>query len=221
MQSQDANPTSAGAVNHPGAEEWMAYLYNELAPERKRELHAHLAQCGDCGKQLHQWRAGMLALDDWEVPAPRLKILTQQPATVLKWAAAAVIVVVAGFAIGRRSSNAASEVAELKHSVAQLTQRMDEERAATSALRDQSLQLLAEYAKLDEARRTEDRGTIELALREMDSRLLKLRTELETVAVNTETGFRQTKEGLTTLASYTVADHGDASALPKNENRNQ
>jgi hypothetical protein len=60
-----------------------------------------------------------------------------------------------------------------------------------------------------------------LALREMDSRLLKLRTELETVAVNTETGFRQTKEGLTTLASYTVADRGDASDLPKTESKNQ
>jgi outer membrane murein-binding lipoprotein Lpp len=217
MQSQDANPRSAGAVNHPGAEEWMGYLYNELAPERKRELRAHLAQCGDCGRQLHQWRAGMLALDNWEMPAPRLKILAQPPVTLLKWAAAAAVVLVAGFVIGRQSLNAASEVAELKASVVQLTQRIDEERATTSAVREQSLGLLSEYAKLDEARRTEDREAVELALRDMDSRLFKLRNELETVAVNTETGFRQTKEGLTTLASYTVADPGGASALPGTE----
>ena len=217
MQSQDANPRSAGAVNHPGTEEWMAYLYNELAPERKRELHAPLAQCADCGKQLHQWRAGMLALDEWKMLAPRLKVLAQPPATLLKWAAAAVVVLVAGFAVGRQSSNAAREVAELKNSVIQLTQRMDEERAATSAMREQALRLLNEYARLDNARRTEDREAVELALRDMDSRLFKLRSELETVAVNTETGFRQTKEGLTTLASYTVAERGDASDLPKNE----
>ena len=217
MQSQDANPRSAGAVNHPGAEEWMAYLYNELAPERKRELHAHLAQCGDCGKQLHQWRTGMSALDDWKMPAPRLKVLAQPPVTLVKWAAAAAVVLVAGFAIGRQSSNASSEVAELKNSVAQLTQRIDEERATTSAVREQSLRLLSEYAKLNDARRTEDREAVELALRDVDSRLFKLRSELETVAVNTETGFRQTKEGLTTLASYTVAERGDASALPGTE----
>ena len=105
MQSQDANTRSAGAVNHPSAEEWMAYLYNELAPERKRELRAHLAQCGDCGKQLHQWRASMLALDDWKMPAPRLKVLAQPPVTLLKWAAAAAVVLVAGFAIGRQTSH--------------------------------------------------------------------------------------------------------------------
>ena len=221
MQSQDANPRSAGAVNHPGAEEWMAYLYNELAPERKRELHAHLAQCGDCGKQLHQWRTSMLALDEWKMPAPRLKVLAQPPITLVKWAAAAAVVLVVGFAIGRQSSNAASEVGELKTAVAQLTQRIDEERATTSAVREQSLRLLAEYAKLDDARRAEDREAVELALRDMDSRLFKLRSELETVAVNTETGFRQTKEGLTTLASYTVADRGDASALPGTESKNR
>ena len=221
MQSQDANTRSAGAVNHPSAEEWIAYLYNELAPERKREMHAHQAQCGDCGKQLHQWRAGMLALDDWKMPARRPKVFAQPAVTLVKWAAAAAVVLVVGFAIGRQSSNGASEVAELKNSVTQLTQRMEEERTATSAVREQSLQLLAEYAKLDDARRTEDRDAVELALRDMDSRLFKLRSELETVAVNTETGFRQTKEGLTTLASYTVADRGDASALPGTESKNQ
>jgi outer membrane murein-binding lipoprotein Lpp len=208
-------------VNHPNAEEWMGYLYNEIAPERKREMHAHLAECGDCGKQLHQWRAGMSALDDWKTPAPRLRILAQPPVTLVKWAAAAAVVLLAGFAIGRQSSNASGEVAELKASVTQLTQRIDDQSAVASAAREQTLRLLAEYAKLDDARRTEDRDTVELALREMDSRLLKLRTELETVAVNTETGFRQTKEGLTTLASYAVADRGDASDFTKPESKNQ
>ncbi len=218
MQSQDANTPSAGAVNHPSAEEWMGYLYDEIAPERKRELHAHLAQCGDCGRQLHQWRAGVVALDDWKLPATRRKVSLPQPATMLRWAAAAAVVLVAGFAIGRQSSSATSEVAELKASVAQLTQKIEDDRAAAN---EQALRMLAEYAKLNDQHRTDDRQAFGLALREMDSRLLKLRTELETVAVNTETGFRQTKEGLTTLASYTVADRGDASDLPKTESKNQ
>jgi outer membrane murein-binding lipoprotein Lpp len=199
----------------------MAYLYNELAPERKRELHAHLALCGDCGRQLQQWRASTQALDEWKLPKRSTAQFNWQPAVVLRWAAAAAVVLMAGFAIGRQSSNASGEVAELKATVAQLTQRSDEERATANAAREQALRLLTEYAKLDDVRRTEDRETVELALREMDSRLLKLRTELETVAVNTETGFRQTKEGLTTLASYTVADRGDASDLAKPESKNQ
>ena len=217
MQSQDANTRSAGAVNHPSAEEWMGYLYDEIAPERKRELHAHLAQCGDCGRQLHQWRAGITALDEWKVPAQRRKASVSQPAILLKWAVAAAVVLMAGFAIGRQTSGAAGEVAELKASVGQLTQRMENDRVAN----EETLRFLAAYAKAGEQSRVEDRQTFGLALREMDSRLLKFRTELETVAVNTETGFRQTKEGLTTLASYTVADRGDASDLPKPESKNQ
>jgi hypothetical protein len=218
MQSQDANTRSAGAVNHPSTQEWMGYLYDEIAPERKRELHAHLAQCGDCGRQLHQWRTGTVALDEWKLPAPRRKTLLQQPVTMIKWAAAAAVVLCVGIAVGRQSSRAAGEVAELKTSVAQLTQKIESDRAAAN---DQSLRMLADYAKLDDERRAEEHRTFVAALREMDSRLLKLRTELETVAVNTETGFRQTKEGLTTLASYTVADRGDASDLPKTESKNQ
>jgi hypothetical protein len=45
-------------------------------------------------------------------------------------------------------------------------------------------------------------------LRELELRLGKLRSELETVALNTESGFRQTKEGLATLATYALSDSG-------------
>jgi hypothetical protein len=218
MQSQDANTRSAGAVNHPSAEEWMAYLYDEIVPERKREMHAHLAQCGDCGRQLQEWRSGMAALDDWKLPVMRRRPSAMQPATMLKWAAAAAVVLAVGFAIGRQTSTAVGEVAELRASVAQLAQQVESSRATPS---EGTLQFLSEYAKANEQSRLEDRQTVGLALREMDSRLVKLRTELETVAVNTETGFRQTKEGLTTLATYTVAGHGDASDFTKPESKNQ
>ena len=217
MQSQESNTRSAGAVNHPGAEDWMAYLYDEVAPERKREMHAHLAQCGDCGRQLHQWRTGVAALDEWKLPATRRKTTVTRQVTTLKWAAAAAVVLCVGIAVGRQSSSAAGGVAELKASVAQLTQKIENDRTAAN---EQSLRMLSEYARLDDERRAEDRRTFAVALGELDSRLLKLRTELETVAVNTETGFRQTKEGLTTLASYTVADHGDASDFAKPGNKN-
>jgi len=221
MQSQDANPGSAGAVNHPDAEEWMGYLYDEIAPERKRQLHAHLGQCSDCGRQLQQWRSGMIALDEWKLPVGGRPHRRWQPVALLKWAAAAAIVVMAGVAIGRQNSIATGEVTALKATVAELARRVDTECSAASAAREQTLRWLADYAGRSEALQAKDREAIEVALTEMNSRLVKLRTELETVAVNTETGFRQTKEGLTTLASYTVADRGDASDLPKTGNKQQ
>lgn len=229
MQSQDTNTRVEGTVNHPSAAEWMAYLYDEIAPERKREMHAHIAQCAACGEQLNQWRAGLVALDDWKLPTLPRQAPAWQPATMLKWAAAAAIVLCVGFAVGRANSSNAREVAELKTAVAQLTEKIADKPASdannqsiaiTRQTRDELVQLLADYSKLNEERRTEDRWVVGLALREMDLRLSKLRTELETVALNTENGFQQTKEGLTTLASYTVADRGDASDLKSPETKN-
>lgn len=229
MQSHDENTGSKGAVNHPGAEEWMAYLYDEIAPERKRELHAHVGRCAACGEQLNHWRAGMVALDDWKLPAMPRKTPAWQPATMLKWAVAAALVLCVGFALGRVSSSNARELDGLKTAVAQLSGQINERPVAvannpsaeiTKQARDEMVQLLAAYSKLDEDRRDEDRRVIGLVLQEMESRLIKLRSELETVAVNTASGFKQTREGLTTLASYTVADHRGATDSNNPETKN-
>lgn len=229
MQSQDKNTRAEGAVNHPSAAEWMAYLYDEIAPERKRELHAHIAQCAACGVQLNQWRAGLVALDDWKLPAVPRRVSSWQPATMFKWAVAAAVVLCVGFAVGRVSSTNTREISELKTALAQLTEKVaakpaddtnNQTFATTKQLREELAQLLADYSKLNEERRTEDRRVVGLALREMDLRLGKLRAELETVALNTENGFQQTKEGLTTLASYAVADHAGAGNSSNPETKN-
>jgi hypothetical protein len=228
MQSQDTSNRVPSEVKHPNAAEWMTYLYDEIAPERKRELHAHLAQCAACGEQLNQWRAGLVALDDWKLPALPRKAPAWQPATMLKWAAAAAVVLCVGFAAGRVNSSHAREMAELKTAVTQLTEKVaaksagdanDQSIAITQQTRDELVQLLTDYSKLNEERRTEDRRVVGLALRELDLRLGKLRGELETVALNTESGFQQTKEGLTTLASYAAADHSGAPELNPSETK--
>ena len=229
MQSQEPKTRNAGAVNHPSAAEWMAYLYDEIAPECKREMQAHIAQCAACGQQLNQWRAGVVALDEWQLPVLPRKPSFWQAAPLLRWAAAAAVVLGVGFAAGRGSSSNAREVAELKAAVTQLTAKVSDTPASdanrqsmviTKQTRDELVQLLADYSKLNEERRTEDRRVVGLALREMDQRLGKLRTELETVALNTENGFQQTKEGLTTLASYAVADHGGAASSNDSATKN-
>jgi hypothetical protein len=230
MQSQKANIGSEDGVNHPRAAEWMEYLYDETAPGRKRELQEHLAQCGDCGRQLQRWRSGLAALDEWRLPARPRPQPRWQPATTLKWAAAAAVVLAVGFAIGRQTSSTTREVAALKASVAHLSGRMQSARGfigtntlefESATANQETFRWLSEYAQANEEIRAEDHRTVALALREMDSRLIKLRNELETVAVNTAAGFRQTKAGLTTLATYTVPDRDDAPDFPKPENKKQ
>ena len=105
MQTKDSNSRTSGAVNHPGADEWVAFLYGELPAATRRELGAHLAQCPNCAAQLQDWRDSMNALDQWALPAVRRPARQAVPA--LKWAAAAAVILLLGFAIGRQSSSAA------------------------------------------------------------------------------------------------------------------
>ena len=207
MQTKDSNSRTSGAVNHPGADEWVAFLYGELPAATRRELGAHLAQCPNCAAQLQDWRDSMNALDQWALPAVRRPARQAVPA--LKWAAAAAVILLLGFAIGRQSSSAAREIAALKASVAQLEQNARRETdsdpngtvdAATAAANDETVRLLAEFSRLQNEQRIADR----LAVQALEIRLDRVRSELETVALNTESGFQQTHENLVQLASLSV-----------------
>jgi hypothetical protein len=217
MQTENPNTRTPGAVNHPSAAEWMAFLYEEVAPQQKRELQAHLAQCAACAEQVKGWRAGMTALNEWPLPIVRRAPHRWQP--MVKWAAAAAVVLGVGFFMGRQTTTTASEFAALKTSVAQLTETVKRDRHlntmnAAATANAEVLRLLAEYARLDEDGRAEDRKTVALALQEFESRLARLRAELETVAVNTEDGFQQTQEGLTRLVSLNAADETKSNRTP-------
>lgn len=200
----------------------MAYLYAEVSSARKEELSQHLAQCATCGKQLHEWRNSLQALDQWELPSIRTKPFVWPPAVLLRWAVAAAVILV-GTCAALQLNAQRREVAELKTMVTQLAERATSSSAAATAIettRTELVQLLSDYAKLSETRRAEDRQVAASALRELDLRLTKLRTELETVALNTESSFQLTKADLTTLASYAAADHGEATALQNPNTKN-
>jgi hypothetical protein len=201
---QESENKNIGAVNHPAEAEWMGYLYNEIAPERKRELQSHLKQCDKCRQQMNLWRSGVSALDDWKLPAVRPVVRSWQPIIALKWAAAAVVMLSVGFAVGRQNSHATREVAELKNSIQQLASTVQSVRE-TAANQDLA-QSFADYARVNDESRAEERQKLALALRDIDLRLLRLRGEIETVAVNTESGFEQTRDGLSQLATIATAD---------------
>jgi hypothetical protein len=197
MQTND-NRTAVG-VNHPGADEWMAFLYDEIAPERKQELQSHLDQCATCEAQLNQWHNGMAALDEWKLPTMRrAKRRPLQAVAMLKWAAAIAVLLALGFALGRQTSASAKELALLKASVARLSEKIERENNRDAG--SETVRLLSDYARLDEDRRVEDQRALALAIRTLDLKLSTLRTELETVAVNTQDSFQQTQEGISQLA---------------------
>ena len=212
MQSQDSNTGTAGAVKHPDSSEWMSFLYGECAPEQRRELDTHLAACPACAAQVQTWRGSMNALDEWPLPARRKAQRQWMPA--VRWAAAAAIVLSVGFGLGRQSSTARAEVDALRTSVADLTAIVEREHnynlsnsvAIAATANTETLRLLAEYSRLQQQQRAADQEVMKTALRAFDFRLGRVRSDLQTVAVNTEAGFEQTHENLAQLVSTSLPE---------------
>jgi anti-sigma factor RsiW len=90
-------------MNHPNHEEWMAYLYKELGRKRQTELKEHLKLCPQCQADVTTWRSVMKELDRWKLPQQHRG--ASKPRWDIKWAArwtaAAVLLIFAGYAVGR------------------------------------------------------------------------------------------------------------------------
>jgi len=208
---------------HPTAEEWMSFLYGEDSPARHAELGAHLHACAACRQQVQTWRGSMAALDTWALPEAR-RPWSFAPA--MRWAAAAVVVLGVGFGVGRMTSSAN---ADMKQLTAALRTEMETKLASTRdefalTLRQQRAELAeAVHAAASEAvgegteaffarislaidqRRQADQQAYLAALRQIEERnqsdYAALRDDLNTVAVNADDGFSQTREQLLHLAS--------------------
>jgi anti-sigma factor RsiW len=190
-------------VNHPDAGTLMSLLYGELPAAKKRELEAHLNQCPVCAVQVHEWRESMGALDAWKISARHPSRRGVVP--VLKWAVAAAIVLAMGIAVGRQTSRNSDEIASLKASVAELSAVVQQQKQAGTtnaidAANAESQRLFADFTRAQNAQRAEDRQALSLTLRNFDNRIDRLRTEIETVALNTQNGFEETHQ---VLASFT------------------
>ncbi|HXT39592.1 MAG TPA: zf-HC2 domain-containing protein [Candidatus Angelobacter sp.] len=216
-------------MNHPAREEWMSYLYDELNSEEHTGLAAHLAVCPDCKGKVAEWRAARRDLDAWRVTAKRPRAVPARP--LIKWAAAAAIVLATGVGIGRLTSatpdvrrvRAAIEPEirqQLRQELAQLLREELGKRAPAmlAASDEQNRQLLAEFARAVETKRTEDSQAIYAALSRLESRrvadYVSLKKDLDTVAVLTDAGLRQTQQQLVQLADY--SEPADPSNSPKN-----
>jgi anti-sigma factor RsiW len=211
MQSKDPAQRDSGALKHPDASQWMAFLYKELSPNEKRELETHLQTCPNCAAQVSTWRTSMKSLDTWKIRRKRQSEATNF-VPMLKWAAAALLALSVGFALGRRGTASGEELAALKASVAELKQvaekRPDADTnivaQATLAANQEMARLLTEYSRSQGEQREEDQQRINLALITLGDRVTRLDSDIQTVASDTEAGFEQTHENLTRVASLSL-----------------
>ena len=169
---------------HPTREDWMSYLYDELEAQPRRELEQHLAECPECRARLGEWRCTTRRLDTYDVPVPkRVRPLAQVRLRWIATAAAAAVVLCAGFALGRSTGVSRSELTELRGQFAALAKNysnLQGDTALLAAATDQRFQFV-------QARQDHDYAS--------------LHKELETVAVLTEANFRHTENQLVQLAS--------------------
>jgi anti-sigma factor RsiW len=193
-------------MNHPKREEWIPYLYGEAKPDVQRELKAHLKSCPQCQAELAGWEQSLSRLDAWELPRAQRRESLALP--ILKWAVAPALVLALGFIAGHLSSTkpdiesirAAIEPQmrrELKQELTQLV-RDEVNKAAAETLaqtQQQSAKAIAACAAAIEAKHARDQQDVHAAL-------LVLKEQLDTVAMNTDAGFRQAEQKLVQLADY-------------------
>lgn len=203
-------------MNHPNPEQWADYLYREVNLATRSQLNAHLAQCESCRRQLQDWQSVQQRLDSWKRPAAvrSQRNITDFP-RLLRWAAAALIALSLGFAIGRSSSATPETLEALKQELrnewsAALEAEIQNAQASTlAAAQADSLSALRDFALLYQTERAADHEAFSAAIaRVVQARTadyLTLRKDLETVALNSDAGLRQTQQQLFQLADYNQA----------------
>jgi hypothetical protein len=165
----------------------------------------------------------MAALDTWPTPQTRR---SRPVVPVLRWAAAAAVLLGVGIGVGRMNSSASAEMAQLAATLrsemdAKVTssreafaQTLEQQRvefaeavnaAAADASSEEAEQLFTRLARLVEERREADQQTYLAALRQVEERYAALREDLDTVAVNADDGFSKTREQLIELANLAQA----------------
>ena len=88
---------------HPSESAWMEYLYDEMDSAERRTLEAHLEICSPCRVKRETFRGTQQSLDHWNVETPSRHEFAPRWQPVVKWAAAAVLLVSTAFATGRMS----------------------------------------------------------------------------------------------------------------------
>jgi hypothetical protein len=217
-------------MKHLSEEQWMDLLYNELSSEQKNALETHIKACAGCAQKRASFRQTTKELDAWTVIIPEKAKLTPQWSPVLKWAAAAAVLVTTAFATGRFSK----PTLDPERIQAQIALPIQEKLShdlnikmqivAENALQTAGAKLQADMiARLDKAyaemTASKEQAALALAaLREQDKTLysalqeiqekweqdyLRMRQDIEKVALFSDESARNTHRQIVQLASAT------------------
>ena len=203
-------------MNHPTREEWVPYVFGEAKSEVRQQLNAHLSQCPDCRKEIDSWKASLKLLDSWKLPRIPKPVPVFSP--LLNWAAAAAVIMLLGFGIGRLTARADVQKVraalepelrrELTQEIAKLTREEISKNASATlaAAGQQTDQAMAVLAKAMEDTRAEDNRAIYAAMDKIESdgfsQFVSLKRDIDTLAVNTDAGLRNTAQELVQLVDY-------------------
>ena len=202
-------------MNHPTREEWMSYLYDELTAEEHSSLAAHLAVCPDCKTRVSDWRSARKNLDAWQLPARPARVPLQRP--LVRWAAAAALMIGIGFGVGRFATPATANAGKIRAAIEpeirqqlrqEFTQLLRDEldKAASATLAasgEQTKHWVEDYAQTLETKRSEERQAIYAALNKLLADVVSLKKDVDTVAVYADAGLRRARQELVQLADYT------------------
>jgi hypothetical protein len=201
-------------MNHPDQQAWVDYLYGELDANTRSRLKDHAAQCASCRAQLADWQHARQHLDAWKLP--------QQPhpspmrvAPLARWAAAALLLIGFGFGMGRLAGPSPESIATLREELRIEMTGLIEARVAESSTallavcQEQTTAAMSDFIDFFQTARLADQQAIATAIAGLDvartSDFITLRKDLETVAVNSDLGLRQTRQQLIRLADYRQA----------------
>src|SRR5215470_3993807 len=94
-------------MKHPEREEWVPFIFGEADAGRKRQLESHLDDCAECRDEIQSWQRSLGRLDSWKLPPVAKRRTNLVP--LVKWAAAAAVVLCVGIAIGRGTAHSDAE----------------------------------------------------------------------------------------------------------------
>jgi Putative zinc-finger len=189
-------------MKHPEREEWVPFIFGEASAGQTRQLESHLDECAECRDEIQSWQRSLGRLDSWKLPAVAKRRTNFAP--LVKWAAAAAVVLSIGFAIGRGTA-AHVDADKVRAAVekdlrGQLAQIARDEAAKTASL------AITAYSQKTETRRAADNRVMFAVLERLETQhttdCLTLKKELDTLAINADAGLRQTEEQLVQFADY-------------------
>src|SRR5438105_8013378 len=111
MQTKQSKTSVPGALNHPDTNQWVEFLYGEVTSHERSQLEMHLANCRTCRAQVDDWRITMRKLDGCSAPSASRRAEASRP---FAWAAAAAVILAAGFAFGRINTVSAHRFEDLR-----------------------------------------------------------------------------------------------------------